>query len=69
MTAAQMEDAEKQLKQAAFLTFHIVDPDNERHLQGRRPGYERRQMKVRNKRTDQESFDPILNQTFVPRRA
>ena len=41
MRASQLEDAERQLKQAAFLTFHMVEVDNDRHRQGGivPPGY------------------------------
>jgi SecD/SecF fusion protein len=62
MSASQMEDAERQLKQAAFLSFHLVDPENTTHLQEGivPPGYERRQMKQRDRRTDREYYEPII---------
>lgn len=62
MSASQLEDAERQLKQAAFLTFHMVDPDNDRHLQEGivPPGYEARPQKHRDPKTDRETYSQIL---------
>lgn len=62
MSASQLEDAERQLKQAAFLTFHMVDPDNDRHRQEGivPPGYELRPQKHRDPTTDRETYSQII---------
>lgn len=62
LTEAVKEDARNKLRRAAFLEFRMLDPRMQEHLRSGLipPGYERKTILQKDRKTGQESVEPII---------